>query len=145
MGNILYTAERTSSFEKRYEAEYLPEMYAYFLRFPTYRTVERSSMGMISRMSKFFDGRQQKLIKDLSHRYTLGRAKTVKVTSDKDITLNGLSIQSGFEGRYFNNCELILKADSEVTWTVKQNGNTTEVNDSKLVIKMTGDTEIKAE
>jgi hypothetical protein len=147
MGNIVYTPERTENFVNKYRALYLPEMPAYYRRFPTHRTVERSAMPMLKRMGTFFNSRREKLIKDLSYQYTLGRAKTVTVESDRDgLTLNGLDIQSGFEGKYFRNCVLTLTAGgSDVTWKVTRNGKTTEVNDSTLVIKITADTEIRAE
>jgi spore coat protein CotH len=75
MGNCTFTPERLESFINTYSDAYLSEMPAYYLRFPTNRTVERSSMPMISRMTKFFSNRQDKLIEYLSAEYDLGNAK----------------------------------------------------------------------
>lgn len=147
MGNIVYAPKRTEHFVHKYQAEYLPEMPAYYLRFPTHRTVEGSSVPMISRMGKFFLDRQERLTKYLTRKYKLGSAKTVSVISDTDdMTLNGLAIGKDFSGKYLQNCELTLTAGgSAVTWQVTQNGKTTEYNGSTLVIKVTSDTEIRAE
>ncbi|SEK60068.1 CotH kinase family protein [Ruminococcus albus] len=146
MGNCTFTPERLESFINTYSDAYLPEMPAYYLRFPTHRTVEHSSMPMISRMTQFFSNRQDKLIEYLSAEYDLGNARTITVTSDSaDITLNGCEIGKSCDCRYFDNSQITLTADSKVTWEISQKGKKTEeITDCTLTINVTDDITIKA-
>ncbi len=53
-----FSYERVSDFTERYKAEYLPEMEAYFKRFPTDHSYNESTLPMLTRMDMFFKERQ---------------------------------------------------------------------------------------
>ena len=146
MGNCTFTPERLESFINTYSDAYLSEMPAYYLRFPTNRTVERSSMPMISRMTKFFSNRQDKLIEYLSAEYDLGKTRTITVISEStDITLNGCEIGKNCDCRYFDNSQITLTAEGKVTWEISKKGKKTEeITDRTLTINVTDDITIKA-
>ena len=146
MGNCTFTPERLENFINTYSDAYLSEMPAYYLRFPTNRTVERSSMPMISRMTKFFSNRQDKLIEYLSAEYDLGNARTITVISEStDITLNGCEISKNCDCRYFDNSQITLTAEGKVTWEISKKGRKTEeITDRTLTINVTDDITIKA-
>ena len=141
MSNIVFTEERVSEYQQRYSDIYLPEMEAYYLRFPTHRTVEGSSKPMIRRMTDFFAARQPRIIADLSAQFSLTAPKKITVKGG-GAKLNGLEISDGFSGKYFAGSELTFTAADDAKWQVTTGGKSAEY-DGTLTLKVTADTEIK--
>ena len=143
MGNILFTPKRVEEYTERYNSEYLSEMPAYYKRFPVQRTMEGSVEPVLFRMETFFNTRRDRILSELSEKYGLGSPMTVKVTAEKDLTVNGISADKRFSGKYLSGSKLALTSQGAVSWSVTANGKTQTFDGDTVEITVTADTEIR--
>ena len=143
MGSLVFTEDRLKTFEKKYCDSYLSEMPAYFLRFPTHRTVDGSSKPMRERMYLFFVQRRGQLINDISGHYHIGKPKTVKIVSD-GVMLNGFETDAKFSGKYFRGSRLTFStAEEGVSWKVTRDGKSKVFEGDTLELTVDLNTEVE--